>query len=871
MARSPFVLVHVNHTLQASVPSGVQRVVTRIATHLPAVADVEFVTWDYADGGLRYLDERGLIRLFSGAARPDGVRANRQAHRVNCRFGDTLPRRDDIWLLFPEISYHSQSGTEVMCRILAMCTEYGVRTAAVYYDAIPVTNESYRSLKEQHSAYLAQLVRFDRIYAISHHSKRGLEVLYARYLPPGPMREELARRIVAVPLAESDGDTPRADTVSPYRDKVLVLGSVEPRKGQVRVLRAFRGVAAHAASLEIHLVGSLHPDVAAHFNTLVAASRRVHYHGYLPAAEIDRLFAQARFSIFASEDEGFGLPIAESLAHGVPCLTANFGAMAEIATGGGCLTVDVRSQGALAGAMAELMRDDALIDRLRAEIAGRTFRTWGAYAANLAGDMKSATDTERAAKETLRGSVRSALATCLEERPVNGGVFPIAMADGYPDMRLVIDNGCGTNRRAGGPSDASPEYRVFLDRCGCDAGALDHADGASCASAMVLPNRARLKQLIDGATRAGCGHMLPATCIAEDGGEALVEQATTTIGAQLWSARRRRLIARREDLLRHVSRYWPGTNDSTLPTLAIVISTYNRAAFVERNVRWLMGLLRRFSEDIRVVVIDNASTDDTLQRLAAFTASPQLTVISNPVNVGMLGNLRVCSTQIVARHIWLIGDDDFILPSGLADVVDALSEHPEVPFAFVNFGVYFRSFFAPGDTVEGIVSERFPVAARPSRSGLYPVVRIAEQHDNLFTAIYPIVFRSDLLAACFDHSFQGKPFDNLVESVPTTRMLLETYAATKAYWCARMGIVGNVSNSWSRHRPRWHAVIMPRVFQLARDVGVDPAKLHAWSAIHLELFHEARRQALAEGMPLDIAEGELETSYRVFRQPITVA
>jgi glycosyltransferase involved in cell wall biosynthesis len=349
-----------------------------------------------------------------------------------------------------------------------------------------------------------------------------------------------------------------------------------------------------------------------------------------------------------------------------------------------------------------------------------------------------------------------------------------------------------------------------------------------------------------------------------------VEKASAAIGAQLWSARRRRLIARREDLLRHGSRSWPGTNDGTLPALAIVISTYNRAAFVERNVRWLLGLLRRFSEDIRVVVVDNASTDDTLQRLAGF-ASPRLTVISNSVNVGMLGNLRVCSTQNVARHIWLIGDDDFILPSGLADIIDALNEHPEVPFAFVNFGVYFRSFLAPSDTVEGIVSERFPIAARPSRSGLYPVVRIAEQHDNLFTAIYPIVFRSDLLAACFDHAFQGKPFDNLVESVPTTRMLLETYAETKAYWCARMGIVGNVSNSWSRHRPRWHAVIMPRVFQLARNVGVDPARLHAWSAIHLDLFHEARRQALAEGMPLDVAEGELEASYRVFRQPIAVA
>ena len=870
MARSPLILIYVNHTLQAAAPSGVQRVVARIVGHLPAVADLEFVTWDYADGALRYLDERGLTRLFAGGARPDGVRPNPQAHRVNCRFGDTLPRGDDIWLLFPEISYHSQAGTEVMRRILAMCTQYGVRTAAIYYDAIPVTNESYRSLKEQHSAYLAHLARFDRICAISHHSKRELVSLYRRYLPPGPMREELASRIVAVPLADSDGDVPCADAGLVKRDKIIVLGSVEPRKGQVRLLRAFRTVSAQAANLEMHVIGSLHPDVAAEFNALAAASQSVHYHGYLPAAGIELLFAQARFSIFASEDEGFGVPIAESLARGVPCLTADFGAMADIAAGGGCLTVDVRSQRALAGAMTRLMQDDALIDRLRREIAARAFRTWRDYAADLAGVMRCAADAERAAERSLHASVDAAFAACVEGGSPTGNVFPIAIAGEEQPVRLVIETACG-DPSATRPDRTSGEFRVFVDGCTCDAGDTEHADSAACASALVVGSRTRLQNLVENATLTDCGHMLPATCIAEDGNGALTEQASRSIGAQLWSAHRRRHIARREDLLHHLSKSWPGAGDTSLPALAIVISTFNRAAFVERNVRWLLGLLRKFSEDIRIIVIDNASTDDTLRRLAALAGAPRLTVLSNPVNVGMLGNLRVCSTQVAARHIWLIGDDDFILPAGLADVVDALSEHPSLPFVFVNFGVYFRSFLAPGDTVESIVAERTPLAVRSSRSGHYPVVRVAEQHDNLFTAIYPIVFRSDLLAACFDHSFHGKPFDNLVESVPTTKMLLETHAETTAYWCARMGIVGNVSNSWSRHRPRWHAVIMPRVFQLAREVGVDPARLHAWSSIHLDLFHEARREALAQGVPLNIAQDELEAGYRVFRQAIQAA
>jgi glycosyltransferase involved in cell wall biosynthesis len=869
MARSPLVLVYVNHTLQASAPSGVQRVVRSIAGHLPAFADVEFVTWDYAEGGLRYLDERGLTRLFCGENRPRGLRANPQAHRVNCRFGDTLPKRDDIWLLFPEIPYHSQSGTEVMRRILAMCTQYGVRTAAVYYDAIPITNASYRSLKQLHGAYLARLARFDRIYAISHHSKRQLAALYRRYLPIGPTREELDRRMTAIPLAESEFLRPRTAGNPLGQDKILVLGSVEPRKGQIRVLRAFRDVRAPGAGMEMHVIGSLHPDVADEFHALVGSLAGVHYHGYLPSAAIDQLFAQARFSIFASDDEGFGLPIAESLARGVPCLTADFGAMAEVAGGGGCLTVDVRSQSVLSRAIACLMQDDALIDNLRKEIAARSFRTWVDYATDLVADMTCVLDAERTAQGSLCASVRSALASCLEGVGPDGNVFPISLPGEDHAVRLVVETGCGGPVYSR-PDRAAREFRVFVDACSCAGDETEHADAALCASALVVESRARLEELLACADRAGCGHMLPATCVTEEVDGTLAEQASRSVAEQLWASRGRTHVARREDVVRHLGKAWPEACDKSLPALAIVISTYNRAAFVERNVRWLLGLMRRFREDIRIIVVDNASSDDTLKRLATLGDHANLTVVSNAVNVGMLGNLRVCSTQIVARYVWLIGDDDFILPSGLAEVVDAIREHPEVPFVFTNFGVYFRSFLAPADTVESIVAERMPLAARPCPSGLYPVVRIAEQHDNLFTAIYPIVFRSDLLAACFDHPFLGKPFGNLVESVPTTRMLLGTYAETTAYWSARMAIIGNVSNSWSRHRPRWHAVIMPRVLQLAREVGVDAARLHAWSAVHLNLFYEARRQVLAEGVSVDIAEHELEIGRRVFRRKITL-
>lgn len=769
MTRRPLVLLLVQQILKSGTRSGVQQVVARLCKHLPEFADVEFVKWDYRDGQMRYLDDRDLQKLFAAEPLPPSVRVNPNAHRVNYRFSDTLPKGASIWLLAPEIAYHSQDGTEVMTRICAMCREADVRTAAVFYDLIPITNIHYRSLKIPHSRYVAQLARHDRIYTISRYSKSELEKLYGRYLgSTNSHLLDLCDRIVAAPLGEADQacPLPPPNPQDPPRTKIVVLGTVEPRKRQVEVLRAFERIPAISrAGLELHVVGSMHPDVAIKFNALIASSNQLHYHGYASAVEIDALLADARFTIFASDDEGFGLPIAESVARGVPCLTANFGAMAEVASGGGCFTVNVGDSSELAAAMTRLASDQVLLRRLHDEIRSRRLRTWRDYAQQIISDMQ---------------------ASCV--------------ANAASDQTLTV-------------ATAAVSHRAEKAR-------------------------------VNGMCSVALGRSAPAP--------------------------KRRQIADREKLLCTIAEKWPTSRPTGSPLLTIAISTFNRARFVQENVRWLLHILPSFSEDIRLVVVDNASTDDTLERLAPFAGSPRLAIVSNPVNVGMLGNLRVCSTLMGSRHVWVTGDDDFIIPSGLAEVVDAIREHPEVPFVFTNFGIYHRTQLGPNETAQDLVAERVPLAPKPSPSGLYPVVRIAEEHDNLFTAIYPIVFRSDLLAACFNYPFDGRPFSDLVESVPTTKMILETYGSTESYWCAKMGVVGNASNSWSRHRPRWHGVLIPKMFRLASEVGVNATKLQQWSATHFELFQEAKRSAMANGVELDIATDELEDSHIVFKRSISL-
>ncbi len=104
-------------------------------------------------------------------------------------------------------------------------------------------------------------------------------------------------------------------------------------------------------------------------------------------AELDTLLAQADFTIFSSYEEGFGLPIIESLWNGLPCLCHDSGAIAETAEGGGCLTVDMLDVAAIADGIAKLAFDAETIERLKREISKRRIKTWEDYALELLGDL----------------------------------------------------------------------------------------------------------------------------------------------------------------------------------------------------------------------------------------------------------------------------------------------------------------------------------------------------------------------------------------------------------------------------------------------------------------------------------------------------
>src|SRR5207245_10166265 len=93
---------------------------------------------------------------------------------------------------------------------------------------------------------------------------------------------------------------------------------------------------------------------------------RIRYLGYVPEPDIAALTAAATVFAYPSLYEGFGFPVAQAMAAGVPVVTSNVSSLPEI-TGGAALLIDPRSQSELRDALVRLL----LSPDLRVEIAAR--------------------------------------------------------------------------------------------------------------------------------------------------------------------------------------------------------------------------------------------------------------------------------------------------------------------------------------------------------------------------------------------------------------------------------------------------------------------------------------------------------------------
>ena len=227
-----------------------------------------------------------------------------------------------------------------------------------------------------------------RIITDSASTGRDLENLLG--VPPGKV--DVVALGIGAPAADSLSETElRARIGAGDREIALSVSAMRPHKNLARLIGALARIPTERRPLLV-LPGyrtEYEQELKRRAEEL-GASDDVRFLGWIDAAELEGLYAAAACFVFPSLYEGFGLPVLEAMARGLPVACSGRGSLEEVA-GDAALVFDPESEPDIAAAIERLLGDPAEAQRLRRAGYERADKfTWSATAAGTVASYERA-------------------------------------------------------------------------------------------------------------------------------------------------------------------------------------------------------------------------------------------------------------------------------------------------------------------------------------------------------------------------------------------------------------------------------------------------------------------------------------------------
>ena len=183
------------------------------------------------------------------------------------------------------------------------------------------------------------------------------------------------------------------------------------------------------------------------------------------------------------------------------------------------------------------------------------------------------------------------------------------------------------------------------------------------------------------------------------------------------------------------------------PLLSICIPTFNRGRFLAELLEGILpqlSALANHGPTLDLLISDNASTDQTPEIVAALQARGlPARYVRNATNLGADANFLQCLSLAEARYVWVLGDDDLVMPGALAALLSLLSQG-ESGGGFDL--VYLSSFGFPGiftPPPAASLEDRFGRFAEIVTDGVY----LLEKVNALIGLISVVIINRDRLLA----------------------------------------------------------------------------------------------------------------------------
>lgn len=116
--------------------------------------------------------------------------------------------------------------------------------------------------------------------------------------------------------------------------------------------------------------------------------------------------------------------------------------------------------------------------------------------------------------------------------------------------------------------------------------------------------------------------------------------------------------------------------NSVLPTLSVIVPNYNHAKYLDFS---LPSILKQSFQPLEVIVLDDASTDNSVEVIRGYAAkTPLVRLVQNEKNLGVMPNLNKGVGLARGQYVFIGSADDEVLPGLFEKSMNLLAAHPQV-------------------------------------------------------------------------------------------------------------------------------------------------------------------------------------------------
>jgi nucleoside-diphosphate-sugar epimerase/glycosyltransferase involved in cell wall biosynthesis len=215
--------------------------------------------------------------------------------------------------------------------------------------------------------------------------------------------------------------------------------------------------------------------------------------------------------------------------------------------------------------------------------------------------------------------------------------------------------------------------------------------------------------------------------------------------------------------------------DKQIPLVSVCIPVYNCEKYIAQAIN---SVLAQSFKDFELLIMDNASTDGTLEVIASYT-DPRIRLIRNKTNLGLEANWNKAVTEARGKYIKLLPADDYLYPFIIERQVGVFAHPENESLALVTCA---RDIIDP----EGkkLITRKFS-SPKLNVSGKKAISRVVRSGTNLLGEPGAILFKRSILEKT--GVFDGK-LSYVIDVQLWLRMLLhgDLYVIPEPYCAFRL-------------------------------------------------------------------------------------